>query len=132
MIGGAAVLLVIVILIIVITVLAKKAKRDLVGLPKDTNWGSSLNDVENDTVVRLTDSLYHDMKGWNLTGHNKSIYQEYNNTTDKVFVAVANYFAEKYGEGENLAQWIKDESYSFHNLTDSIISRLSKFGVIAK
>ncbi len=130
---GSAVLLGVVAVFIIVMVLIKKfAKNKTVALPKDTVWGSSLTDTESDTVVRLTDAIYSDMSGWNLLGHNKSIYQEYNMTTDKVFVATANYFAEKYGDGENLAQWLKDEAFAFSSLTDSIINRLAKFGINAE
>ncbi len=128
-IGGGIVLL-IVILIIVIVVIARKKKIEKVPLPKETDWGRSLSDVEEAQVVRLTDALYQDMKGWNLGGHDKSIYQELSSTSDKVFVAVANYFGEKYGDGESLAQWIKDEAFAWSALTDSILKRLATFGFI--
>lgn len=123
------VLLILIALIIVVAVLAKKRKEKTVPLPKDTDWGRTLTDVESAQVVRLADALYKDMKGWNIGGHDKPTYQEYSGTTDKVFVAVADYFAQKYGEGKNLAQWIDEEQYAFHNLTDSIITRLASFGV---
>ena len=128
-IGGAIVLL-IAILIIVIVVLARKKRIEKVPLPKETDWGRALSEVEEAQVVRLTDALYQDMKGWNIGGHNKAVYQELSTTTDKVFVAVANYFGEKYGDGENLAQWISDEAFTWSSLTDSILKRLSGFGFI--
>ncbi len=128
---GGAVLLLIVVLVIVIVVIARKKKIEKVPLPQETDWGRTLTDVEEAQVIRLTDELYEDMKGWNIWGHNESVYTEYSKTTDRVFVAVANHFGEKYGNGESLAQWMKDEAYAFNSLTDAIISRLAKFGFIA-
>ncbi len=128
---GGAVLLLIVVLVIVIVVIARKKKIEKVPLPQETDWGRVLTDVEQAQVVRLTDALYQDMKGWNIGGHDKAIYQEYSTTSDKVFVAVANYFGEKYGNGESLAQWMYDEAYAWSALTDGILKRLAGFGFIA-
>ena len=126
-----AVALVIFILIIVIVIISRKKQAEKAPLPKQTDWGRTLTDVEEAQVIRLTDGLYEDMKGWNIWGHNESVYTEYSQTTDRVFVAVANHFGEKYGNGESLAQWMKDEAYTFNSLTDAIMSRLAKFGFIA-
>ena len=128
---GGAILMLIMALVITIVVIARKKRIEQVPLPQDTDWGRNLTDVEESQVIRLTDALYQDMKGWNIGGHNKSIYQEYSTTTDKVFVAVANYFGEKYGNGESLAQWIDDEAFAWSALTDGILSRLASFGFIA-
>lgn len=132
MIGSAVILGIIAVFVIVMVLIKKFSKVQNVALPKDTNWGRTLTDVEEEQVIRLADALHFDMNGWNIWGHDKSIYQEYSMTTDKVFVATANYFASKYGDGENLAQWIKKEAFTFSSLTDSIISRLQKFGINAQ
>lgn len=134
LISGAIITAVIIILVIVIIVLAKKKKASTVKLPKDTIWGASLTDEESAIVVRIADGLYKDMKGLNVFSRNYQIYQEYSTTSDKIFVAVANYFAEAYGDGENLAQWIKGEVYSWTSfqtdgLADAILARLAKFGI---
>ena len=129
--GSAVILGIVAVFVIVIILIKKFGKVKDVPLPKDTNWGRTLSEAESTDVVRIADALHFDMNGWNVWGHEKSIYQEYSMTTDKVFVAVANYFAEKYGDGENLAQWIKDEAFAFSSLTDSIISRLQRFGIYA-
>lgn len=131
LIGSAVVLGVIAVFVIVIVCIKKFSKVKNVPLPKDTNWGRTLTEVESNDVVRIADALHKDMSGWNIWGHDQRVYQEYSMTTDKVFVAVANYFAEKYGNGENLAQWIADEAFAFSALTDSIISRLQHFGIYA-
>ena len=131
LIGSAVILGIVAVFIIVMVLIKKFSKVKNVALPKDTNWGRSLTDVEQDQVIHLADALHYDMNGWNVWGHDSSIYREYSMTSDKVFVATANYFAEKYGDGENLAQWIKDEAFTFSSLTESIISRLQKFGIYA-
>ena len=132
MIGSAVILGIVAVFVIVMVLIKKFTKVQDVELPKDTDWGRTLTDVEQDQVMRLADALHFDMNGWNIWGHDRSIYQEYSMTTDKVFVATANYFASKYGDGENLAQWLKDEAFAFSALTDSIISRLQKFGIYAQ
>lgn len=131
MIGSAIILGIIAVFIVIMVLIKKFAKVKTVALPQDTDWGRTLTDVEAANVVRIADALYDDMSGWNIFGHNRTIYQEYNNSSDKVFVGVANYFAEKYGDGENLAKWIKDEAFAFSALTDSIINRLATFGIIS-
>ena len=128
---GSAVLVAVVLVIVVVSIVSNNRKVALVKMPKDTDWGRELTDVESEKVVRIADALYNDMSGWNIMGHNKYIYQEYNSVSDKVFVGVANYFAEKYGKGDNLAKWIKDEAFAWSSLTDSIINRLATFGITA-
>lgn len=131
-IGSSVILGIVAVFIIVMVLIKKFSGVKEVALPRDTNWGKSLTDVEEDQVIRLADAMHFDMNGWNIWGHDQSIYQEYAMTSDKVFVATANHFAAKYGEGENLAQWIKDEAFTFSSLTDGIISRLQKFGIYAE
>lgn len=136
LIGGAVAIVVIIILVIVVVALVKKKKAETVKLPKDTIWGAGLTDEESDTIVRIANELYKDMKGWNISpfDRNHQIYYEYSTTSDKIFVAVANYFAEKYGNGKNLAQWINGEYYSWSKIqtqgvADGIIARLAQFGI---
>lgn len=97
-------------------------------LPNETDWGQTLTEVENQDIKRITKALYEDMKGWNITGHDKTIYEEYLTVDDRTFVGVANYFADQYGE--SLASWINDEAFTFHNVTDSILSRLASYGIM--
>lgn len=134
LIGSTIVLIVIAVLVAAIVLLARKKKAQTTILPQQTDWGKSLTDEEAATVKRIADTLYEDMKGINLFRRNNAIYTEYNNTNDRIFVGVANYFAEVYGNGESLAQWLKDENYSWLSfqtagLTDGIIARLATFGI---
>lgn len=134
LIGSAVVLVVLMVLIIVIVVLARKKKIDTVPLPSETDWGRTLTESESTTIKRIADGLYNDMKGLNVFKRNYDIYVEYNNTNDKIFVGVANYFAQAYGNGESLAQWMKDEAYSWTSyqtdgLADAIIARLAQHGI---
>lgn len=134
LIGSAVVLLVLMVLIIVIVVLARKKKIETVPLPSETDWGRALTESESATIKRIADGLYNDMKGLNVFKRNYDIYVEYNNTNDKIFVGVANYFAQTYGNGESLAQWMKDEAYSWTSyqtdgLADAIIARLAQHGI---
>lgn len=134
LIGASALLLVIIILVIVVVVLVRKNKAQTVVIPQHTDWGKTLTNEESNTVKRIGDALYEDMKGLNLFSRNEAIYVEYNNSNDRIFVGVANYFAEAYGNGESLAQWMKDEkfswlSFSTSGLADGIIARLATFGI---
>ena len=134
LIGSAVVLVVLMVLIIVIVVLARKKKSETVPLPSETDWGRTLPESESATIKRIADGLYNDMKGLNVFKRNYDIYVEYNNTNDKIFVGVANYFAQTYGNGESLAQWMKDEAYSWTSyqtdgLADAIIARLAQHGI---
>lgn len=134
LIGGAVVLALIVALVVVIIILSRRKKAQTVVLPQQTDWGKTLTNEESATVKRIADALYDDMKGLNIFSRNEAIYTEYNNTNDRIFVAVANYFAEVYGKGETLAQWIKSEMYSWSSfktsgLADGIIARLASLGI---
>lgn len=134
LIGSAVILVVLMVLIIVIVVLARKKKSETVPLPSETDWGRALTESESATIKRIADGLYNDMKGLNVFKRNYDIYVEYNNTNDKIFVGVANYFAQTYGNGESLAQWMKDEAYSWTSyqtdgLADAIIARLAQHGI---
>ena len=134
LIGSAVAIVVLMVLIIVIVVLARKKKTETVPLPSETDWGRALTESESATIKRIADGLYNDMKGLNVFKRNYDIYVEYNNTNDKIFVGVANYFAQTYGNGESLAQWMKDEAYSWTSyqtdgLADAIIARLAQHGI---
>lgn len=135
LIGSAVMLGVIGILIIVIIVLRKRGKSVAPAvLPKQTNWGSTLTDAESAQIKRLADALYQDLKGiaWN---RNENVYIEYAQTSDRVFVGVANYFAEQYGDGETLYDWIDSEwwlltgKYKTGGVIDSIKMRLLSFNL---
>ena len=105
-------------------------------VPGETDWGSALTKAESDAAQQHAKALYADMKGWNLWKRDIKIYSNYLATSDRVFVATANYFVDNYGKGENLAQWIDSENFFVTNLKDaadvaeSIIERLGKFGII--
>ena len=134
LIGSAVILVVLMVLIIVIVVLARKKKSETVPLPSETDWGRALTESESATIKRIADGLYNDMKGLNVFKRNYDIYVEYNNTNDRIFVGVANYFAQTYGNGESLAQWMNDEAYSWTSyqtdgLADAIIARLAQHGI---
>lgn len=134
LIGSAALLGVIIVLVVVIIVLKRRQKVQTAVLPQQTDWGKTLTDDESAEIKRIADALYKDMKGLNIFSRNHAIYAEYNMTNDRVFVGVANYFAQVYGNGESLAQWMKDESYSWlsyetQGAVNAIIQRLAQFGI---
>lgn len=137
LIGGSVVLLVITILIVVIVILVRKHKQKTVPLPEETSWGKSLSPSQSEAIQRIAKGLYDDMEGPNILTRNEDIYLEYNATDGVVFVGVANYFAEKYGNGENLAQWIDSEWYGLSSPTckaiiSAIMKRLEQYGITAK
>lgn len=120
-------------IVLVIYFIVKKSKdAGTVLLPNETDWGKSLTDSQSDNVARIAKGLYEDINGFNGWGHTSSIYEEYAACDDVVFVGVANYFAERYGKGANLAKWLDDEVFfSLTSTVDSIKSRLANFGINA-
>lgn len=133
-ISSAVVIGIITVLIIVIVILSRKKQAESVPLPAETDWGKALSDSESSTIKKIADALYEDMNGLNIFNRNHAIYVEYNNTSDRIFVGVANYFAQVYGDGETLAEWIKGEGYSWlsyqtEGVADAIIARLAQHGI---
>lgn len=118
-------------IVLVIYFIVKKSKdAGTVALPKETDWGRSLTDYQSEQIARIAKALYEDMNGWNVWGHNSSVYEEYAACNDVIFVGVANYFADKYGKGENLAKWLDDEAYgTLSSTVDAIKSRLASFNI---
>ena len=106
-------------------------------IPAETDWGTALSKSESDAAQKHAKALHGDMKGPNLWKRNMKIYTDYLATSDRLFVATANYFDDTYGKGENLAQWIDEENFFVTNLgdasdvADSILGRLAKFGILA-
>ena len=134
LIGSAVLVTVIAVLIIVVIILNRKRKAEIAVLPQETDWGKTLTESESAIIERIAKGLYDEMKGLNWFSRNKAIYDEYNATSDRIFVGVANYFAQVYGNGENLAQWMKSEVYSWASIqTDgvaqAIINRLAQHGI---
>ncbi|NCC99991.1 MAG: hypothetical protein EOL95_09880 [Bacteroidia bacterium] len=114
----------------------KKKVNNVAKLPDQTNWGNELDDTENLEIQKHSRKLYEDMKGLNFLSRDASIYSEYLASSDRVFVGAANYFAQTYGKGENLAQWLDSENFAITNIglsttIDSIMGRLAKYGITA-
>ena len=131
LIGGSVATLLIIIAIVIVVVYFKK-KGNITALPKETEWGKQLTEDESQTVYRIATALYDDMDGLSFGVHDPKIYQEYAACSDRIFIAVANYFLQKWGRGENLATWIKDETYgtALTATINSILSRLATFGIL--
>ncbi|MDD3479959.1 MAG: hypothetical protein PHI42_06205 [Paludibacteraceae bacterium] len=106
-------------------------------IPAETDWGAALTIAESEAAQSHARKLYEDMKGLNMWKRDIKMYSDYLASSDRVFVATANYFDDNYGGGDNLAKWIDDENFFMTNLSDavevadSIIERLAKFGIIA-
>lgn len=104
--------------------------------PNDTDWGKTLTASESEEVKKHAKLLYEDMHGWLFSIHKPDIYSDYLATSDRIFVATANYFKDNYGNGENLAQYIDGEVfivsdfYKTSEIAKEIIKRLEKFGII--
>lgn len=103
-------------------------------LPKETDWGNTLSETESVDIKRIAEALHADMKGISMFKRNEAIYYEYCNCSDRVFIGVANYFADQYGA--SLAKWIDDEyfsavSFQLQGVADAILIRLAKHGITA-
>lgn len=132
---------ILVLLLIIIYLIGRKAGKNLTAsgnkglMPSQTDYGKTLSETESQQVIKHANALYNDMKGLNFWKRDASIYTEYLASSDRVFVGTANYFYDNFGNGDNLAKWIKGEAYWFTNLdlndtTDSILSRLARFGIV--
>lgn len=105
-------------------------------IPAETDWGTALTKAESEASQKHAKALHTDMKGPNFFKRDMKLYTDYLATSDRVFVATANYFNDTYGKGENLAQWIDGENFYITNLgdasdvADSIVERLAKFGIV--
>lgn len=136
LIGSSVLLLVIIVLVVVIVVIVRKRKQQAAALPENTDWGKGLSASESETIQRIAKGLYDEMKGIQFWSRNIEIYREYAATSDRIFVGVANHFADKYGNGENLAQWMDSEAYGWtsietRGIVTGIMQRLEKFGITA-
>lgn len=132
---------ILVLLITIIYFIGRKAGKNLTAsgnkglMPSQTDYGKTLSETESQQVIKHANALYNDMKGLNFWKRDAKIYTEYLASSDRVFVGTANYFYDNFGNGDNLAKWIKGEAYWFTNLdlndtTDSILSRLARFGIV--
>lgn len=111
----------------------KSKEAETVGLPEATDWGGSLTADESAQIEDFAKRLFNDMDGLNLS-HDGTVYLDYLAATDRVFVGTANYFAEKYGNGENLAEWIAGETFAAAKLltAQKILERLETYGITTK
>ena len=106
--------------------------RNYTTLPKQTDWGATLSDVESDTIVRIAEALYDDMKGLNVFSRNSDVYYELNSASDRVLVGVSNYFSDRYGG--SLYEWLDGEAFSWNDFAlrgcvDAIMGRMEKLGL---
>lgn len=134
---STGILLIVIVVVAIYFYQSGKNKYDKsVEMPEKTDWGKTLTTEEANEIKRHAAALYKDMKGLNLMPRKPEVYVDYLATSDRVFVGTANFFVKNYGEGETLAQWIKDENYTatnFNELTatiDAILARLNKHGIL--
>ena len=120
-------------LLIIVIVLLCKRRGNTTAMPKELDWGDNLSESESNDIYRIAKALYEDMDGLSMS-HNNAIYTEYAATSDRVFVGVANYFAQRWGDGDNLATWLDNEVYGASNkaTVKSILVRLKGYGITPK
>ena len=120
-------------LLILVVVLLYKRRGSTTAMPKELDWGDNLSESESNDIYRIAKALYEDMDGLSMS-HNNAIYTEYAATPDRVFVGVANYFAQRWGNGDNLATWLDGEVYGASNkaTVKSILVRLNGYGITPK
>lgn len=81
-------------------------------IPND-DPANPLTDAEKETTRRISAALYDDLKGlsWNFLWRKADNLKEYLQQSDRVFVAVYNYFNMYYGKGQTLKNWLKDDLF---------------------
>lgn len=110
-----------------------KRKTTIAPPPQDNPDGSTNNvyGVSSAEIAVISDQLYQDMDGFNLTGHDSAPYEKLSALSDTDFVKVYNAFNTKYQkEGGTLKEWIEDESYAFDDVVEAILTRMGRLGLI--
>ena len=120
-------------LLILVIVLLCKRRGSATAMPNELDWGDSLSESESNDIYRIAKALYEEMDGLSMF-HNNAIYNEYASTSDRVFVGVANYFEQRWGDGDNLATWLDSEVYDAKTkaTVKTILARLNGYGITPK
>lgn len=121
--------------VVILVIFLKKNKKNKVKAivaPIDDKAfeGQNISKDVSDKAAAMAARLYEDMKGFNWLGHDNSIYEDLNQFSDHELSVVYYCFNSNYGENETLTQWLINENFRVHNLTDSIILRLQKLNLI--
>lgn len=91
-----------------------------------TNYGAS-----NDEIKTIAQSMYDDMNGLNLLGHNMDSYKRALVLNDADLIKLYNAFNIAYqSEGEGtLYEWIDDEKFSDNTVTDTLLNKMAKLNL---
>lgn len=104
---------------------------------KEDDTQAQLTDEEWRIVRKVADNLYNDMIGWHWSVRGVKYYNDYLVLSDKLFVAVNNYFNKVYAKGKekgkygNLRQWFRDESWNgmTQEIAATIQNRMDKLNL---
>jgi hypothetical protein len=82
-------------------------------LPNDTPGNQALSPQEAEYVRKLANDLYSDMDGINFLKRDHKLYEDFLNTSDRIFVAIYNDFNYLYyaKSKQTLRQWIEGEQF---------------------
>lgn len=117
-----------------------KAKNSIAPLIKDNPNSTDPNNnpagVDDSTIKIISENLYSEMKGSNLSGHNAAPYQALLELSDTDFERVYNQFnTDHQGESsETLTQWVNDQwsgwLTDFDGLKKAILARCAKLNLV--
>lgn len=118
----------------------KKGKKttSIQYLPGDLPYGNSGNGsnqttgASNSEIKSIAQSMFADMDGFNIWGHDIEPYQRASTLSDTDFVKLYNTFNALYQteSGETLTQWLVNEKFYNNEVTDSLITRCAKLNLI--
>lgn len=91
-----------------------------------TTYGAS-----NDELKTLAQDLKDEMTGLNLLGHDMEPYKRALVLNDTDLIKLYNTFNTLYQKesGSTLYQWIDDEKFSDHSVTDTLLNKMAKLNL---
>lgn len=97
------------------------------GDPRVINLNNNGECPEGWDPAPLSERLYNELDGFNMT-YDDDLYREFANLpTDCMAAAVSNHFIENYGQGQSLLEWIENEMFKTTGM-ELAIQRLKLIG----
>jgi hypothetical protein len=99
-------------------------------LPGD-NTGTVNTGSSNDDLKLLVQAIHDDMDGLNWAGHDITAYQRALQLSDTDLIKLYNAFNSLYQQdsGQTLVEWITNEKYFNHEVTDALLAKMAKLNL---
>lgn len=128
-----------IITILVIYYLGKrsgKKQNEYLTPPNETGWGGNLTPTESNKVKQMTNDIYEDIYSWQVSAgwkqRNCDVYKDLVSESDKITVAVANYYIQTHGV--KLYDDVEGESFATtrgcsNDLRESVLNKLIRLNL---